>query len=378
MNTAVRIAVIGGGLAGSAHAVALRAAAAHVGGDASELELVAIASSSEERGEALRRRSGFERWVPHWRDLLELDLDGVVIAGPNDEHADAAVAFLEAGVGVLCEKPLAATIEEAERMVAAAERTDRPAVVGYSYRWSAAIEEMRRLVEADRIGEVIHVRGRYWADACGGPEDPGGWRMQGPPPAGALADIGSHVLDLAEFVVGDRIASVRGGLLRTVVDERPDGRGGRMKVENEDLAVFGTEFSAGALGEFSASRMAPGVGNGLALEIVGTEGSMRWDFDRQTEYHISGRGGALTRVPQNTGQPYTDVLAMQIPSAGYSVTDLLALQARSFVGSLGAPAAAAAGLPLSPTFAEGVRNMRLLQAVADSAARAGAAVAVAV
>lgn len=374
----IRVAVVGAGLAGVSHSVALRAGAALDQGDASELELVAIASSGEERGEALRRRAGFEQWVPHWSDLLALDLDGVVIAGTNEDHADAAIAFLNEGVGVLCEKPLAGSISDAERMVAAAAASDRPALVGYSYRWASVAESLRRAISEGRIGKVLHVRGRYWADYSGDPMAPGGWRHTGPPGTGMLADVGSHVIDLAEFLVGDRLVEVRGAMLRTVTSERPDSRGNMMRVENEDLAVWGGTFGSDALGEFSVSRVTPGVGNGLAFEIIGTTGALRWDFDRIEEYEMAerSRGAALQRVFLEPEDPYVSSLAMPISGAGYGVGDMLALQARSFLAALGAPSAVSANLLRSPTFAEGLRNMRVLQAIAESAERSGAAVTV--
>lgn len=376
-----RVAVIGAGLAGVAQAVALRAAAGLELGDADEVELVAIASSGEERGEALRRRLGYERRAAHWRELLDLGLDGVVIAGPNDEHADAAEAFLDAGVGVLSEKPLAGSIADAERMVAAAERSAAPALVGFSYRWASSVEAMRRRVAAGDIGEVIHVRGRYWADYSGDPESPGGWRHRGPAGTGMLADVGSHVVDLAEFVSGSPIAEIRGGMLCTVTAERPDGSGGRMTIENEDLAVWGGVFADGALGEFSVSRVTPGVANGLAIEITGTEGALRWDYDRIEEYDIvrrcAGDGAAsLNRVYFEPDDPYAGSLAMTIPGAGYGMGDMLALQARAFLAALGAPGAAAVALPSPPSFAHALRNMRITAAVVESAKRGGAAVAV--
>lgn len=231
MTPPIRVAVVGAGMAGIAYAVALGAAAAALdGADASEVDRVAIVSSDPERGEGLRRRAGFERYVPGVGDLLDLNLDGVILAGTNDAHADAAVALLDRGIGVLCEKPLAGSLDDARRVVAAARDSEAPALVGFSYRWAPAAESIRQLVTGGGIGDVVHIRGRYWADYGGDPFAPGAWRHRGAPPECVLSDVGSHIVDFAEFLTGAHLVEIRGGMLRTVTAERPDGSGGTMRV----------------------------------------------------------------------------------------------------------------------------------------------------
>src|SRR3954466_542103 len=175
--------------------------------------------------EAAARKLGWRSVETDWKQLLSRDDVGLVdVCTPGDTHAEIAIAALDAGKHVLCEKPLANSVAEARAMVAAAERARAAGVrsmVGFNYRRVPAVALARRLVAEGRIGQVRHVRAQYLQDWIVDPEFPLTWRLdKAKAGSGALGDIGAHVIDLAQFITGDRIAEVS-GRLETFVKERP-------------------------------------------------------------------------------------------------------------------------------------------------------------
>jgi predicted dehydrogenase len=242
-------------------------------------------------------RLGWESAETDWRSLLSRqDVDLVDVCTPGDTHAEIAIAALDAGKHVLCEKPLANSVAEAQAMTAAADRAavhGITAMVGFTYRRVPAIALARRLVEEGRIGEVRHVRAQYLQDWIADASVPMSWRLEKDKAgSGALGDIGAHVVDLTQYITGDRITSVN-GLLETFVHERPlaapasagllgggsvDGAAkGRVTVD--DTAAFLARFSSGAVGVFEATRFATGRKNAIRVEINGSRGSLAFDFE---------------------------------------------------------------------------------------------------
>jgi predicted dehydrogenase len=249
-------------------------------------------------------RLGWDSAETDWTRLVSRDdIDLVDVCTPGDTHAEIAVAALEAGKHVLCEKPLANGVAEAQAMVAAADRAAAQgvrAMVGFTYRRVPAIALARQLVEQGRVGDVRHVRAQYLQDWIADPSTPMSWRLEKEKAgSGALGDIGAHIIDLAQHVTGDHIDSVN-GLLHTFVEERPlaaptsggllggavdgavDGTGdatawGRVTVD--DTASFLARFSSGAVGVFEATRFATGRKNAIRLEINGSRGSLAFDFE---------------------------------------------------------------------------------------------------
>src|SRR3954451_19446197 len=241
-------------------------------------------------------RLGWAETETDWRRLVERqDLDLVDICTPGDTHAEIAIAALAAGKHVLCEMPLANTVAEAEEMAAAADRARAGgvrAMVGFTYRRVPAIALARRLVADGRIGDIRHVRAQYLQDWIADPEAPLTWRLdKAKAGSGALGDIGAHVIDLAPFITGDRIAEVS-GRLETFVKERPYpggetsgtlGGGGssgeRGPVTVDDAASFLVSFTGGAMGVFEATRFATGRKNAIRIELNGSKGSLAFDFE---------------------------------------------------------------------------------------------------
>ncbi len=250
--------------------------------------------------------SGWESTETDWRRLLSRDdIDLVDICTPGDTHAEIAIAALDAGKHVLCEKPLANTVAEAEAMADAAERAAGRgvrAMVGFTYRRVPAIALARELVQSGRIGEIRHVRAQYLQDWLTDPAAPMSWRLEKERAgSGALGDIGAHVIDLTQYITGDRIGSVT-GLLRTFVDKRPqparesgrplgaDAVNGTAQpvgtVTVDDAATFLARFGGGAVGVFEATRFATGRKNAIRIEINGSQGSLAFDFEDMNVLHF--------------------------------------------------------------------------------------------
>jgi predicted dehydrogenase len=250
----------------------------------------------------MARRFDWQHVESDWRALVARDdVDLVDICTPGDTHAEIAVAALEAGKHVLCEKPLANSVDEAERMTAAAEAAAKRgvfAMCGFSYRRTPALALAKRMVEEGRLGTIRHVRAHYLQDWLSDENAPMTWRLdKGKSGSGSLGDIGAHIIDTAQWLTGQKIAGVS-ALLETFVPERPlagnlVGLGGqgdagaeapRGAVTVDDAAIFSARFdggaaSAGAVGVFEATRYALGRKNAMRLELNGTKGSLAFDFE---------------------------------------------------------------------------------------------------
>jgi predicted dehydrogenase len=311
----------------------------------------------------------------------------VVVANPL--HRQIVEGLLAAGKHVLCEKPMAPSVEDAAAMVAAAKTAGRQAAIGFTFRRSPAITAVRDQVRQGSIGRPLHFNGHYWCDYGCDPRGPMSWRYKGGPGSGALSDIGSHLLDLAEYVCGP-VQSVRGAVLQTFIAERPLPLGvaaghaavavgdEREPVENEDLVTFTATFASGATGTLSASRVAYGLANSLGFELFAESGAATFDLARAGEFgFVDGTPEAVTQgyrqVLVGPAHPYlTGGLPMDFPGVGYGQNDLFVFQARAFLEQV----AGLDRLPPCPSFEEGLRNVRLLEAVVASAKAGGGEVEV--
>ena len=390
MTGTIGVAVIGGGMAGRAHAAGYRTATTLFGTDRPDVRLVAIADTNAAVAEDTAKRYGYARAEYDWRAIADApDIDAVSVVVANHLHREIVEGLLAAGKHVLCEKPLAGSLEDAEAMVGAAEKSDRVTAVGYTYRRSPAVEAIRRELAAGTLGELIHFNGHYWCDYALNPSSPITWRYRGGPGTGALADVGSHLLDLSEFVCGP-ITEVSGAAFATLITQRPVPVGvtyGHTKgevsdqlaaVENEDVATFTARFNNGAVGTFSASRVAHNLPDGLAFELFASQGSASWDLHRAGEFQLSaddvrsGLGGPR-RVLIGPEHPYIrGGLPMDAGGVGHGVADLFAYQTRAFVDQI-------AGIgDLGPLagFDAGLHGLRVVAAVTQSAQSGGAAVKV--
>jgi len=222
----IGVAVIGAGMAGRAHIAGYRAATTLAGGPYGDglppVKLVAVADAHEPFAVAAAQRYGYERAETSWQAIAEADdIDAVSVVVANHLHREIVEGLLAAGKHVLCEKPLAPSVADAEAMVAAAaEHPDLVAAVGFTFRRSPAINALREQVLTGSLGEVRHFNGHYWCDYGANPSAPISWRYKGGMGTGALADIGSHMVDLGEFFCGP-LESVRGTVFSQVTTKRP-------------------------------------------------------------------------------------------------------------------------------------------------------------
>ena len=316
-------------------------------------------------------RLGWPATETDWKRLIERDdVDLVDVCTPGSSHAEISIAALEAGKHVLCEKPLANTVEEARAMAAAAARAATGgvrAMTGFNFRRVPAVALARELVAAGRLGAIRHVRGAYLGSHLLDPEIPLLWRLQAEHAGtGALGDLGAHAVDLAQYLAGDQIAGVS-ALTETFVRERPlaDGSGARGPVTVDDAALFIARFAGGALGSFEATRFATGHTEGLRVELNGELGSIIWDLGAFNELRLFDATGdpatqGFRRVQvTRADHPYAGAWWPDGHTIGYEHT--FTHEVRDFVHAI------ADGHDPVPSFADGLQVQEVLDAVQRSA-----------
>jgi predicted dehydrogenase len=390
MTDSIGVAVIGAGMAGRSHAHAYRTAQTVFGTDAPPVRLVAIADVNTDFANHTRDRYGFERSESSWQAIAYADdIDAVSIVVANHLHREIAEELFASGKHVLCEKPLASTVEDAEAMVEAADASGLVAACGFSYRRSPAVSAIGEQIKSGALGEIQHFNGRYWCDYSADPEAPTSWRYEGPLGSGALADLGSHLVDMSEQLCGP-IIKIDGAALPILIKDRPvplgaalgHAAGGavsdeRRPVTNEDIATFVAEFANGAAGTFSISRVALGHPNSLGFEVFGTKAAARFDLSANAEFgYVDNAPDRVTngwrRVIVGPDHPYVAAAqSMPFSGIGHGGQEFFTYQARAFLDEI----AGLDRLPRQATFADGLRNMRVEEAIVKSAA-AGAAVTV--
>ncbi|MCW2801095.1 MAG: dehydrogenase [Aeromicrobium sp.] len=379
--TDLGIGMVGYAFMGAAHSQAWRTAPAFF-----DLPLRprmrAICGRHEDAASAVARRFEWESVETDWRKLLQRDdIDLIDICTPGDTHAEIAIAALRAGKHVLCEKPLANTVAEAEAMTAAAIEAAKHgvrAMVGFTYRRTPAVALAQQLVASGRIGKIHHVRAQYLQDWLTDENAPLNWRLdKAQAGSGALGDIGAHIIDMAQFVTGSTIQSVS-GVMETFVKTRPiagdratlggtsSADADRGPVTVDDAAVFTARFADGAIGVFESTRFATGRKNALRLEVNGSLGSVAFDFEDMNVLEFfdatddpSIAGFRRIMVTEAT-HPY--ISAWWPPGHGLGYEHGFTHQVVDLVTDI------AKGADPVPSFADGLAVQRILEAVAASAA----------
>jgi predicted dehydrogenase len=378
----LRVAMVGYAFMGAAHSQAWRTV-----NRVFDLPFAAVmqvmCGRNKERVQAAAEQLGWAEVETDWRRVVQRDdIDVIDICTPGDSHEQIAVAALEAGKHVLCEKPLANTIEEAERMASAAQRAAARGVrsmVGFNYRRVPAVALARQLVKDGRLGQIRHVRAQYLQDWIIDPEFPLVWRLQKDKAgSGALGDLGAHIIDLAQYVAGDEVTGVS-ALTETFVKQRPlaaasaglSGAGASEmgEVTVDDAALFLARFAGGAVASFEATRFATGHKNALRLEIEGSRGSLRFDFESMNELEFydataaSSTAGFRRILVTEPDHPYMSAWWPPGHIIGYEHT--FTHEIRDLVEAL------ATGTNPSPSFVDGLQVQRVLAAVEVSAGEAG-------
>lgn len=379
----LRVAMIGYGFMGAAHSQGWRVAPRFFDLEA-EPVMATIVGRDAARVEAARAKFGWRTAETDWRRVVDdPSIDVIDICSPGSSHAEIAIAALDAGKHVLCEKPLANTVEEAEAMTAAAQRAAARGVrsmVGFSYRRVPAIGYARRLVREGRLGAIRQVRALYLQDWLTDENGPMTWRLdKDAAGSGSLGDIGAHAIDLVEHLTGSRLSGVS-GTLATFVEERPllgetVGLSGtaseeRGRVTVDDAAWFTAKLTdgsaAGAIGAFEATRYATGRKNALRIELSGSRGALAFDLEAMNELQFydatapAGEQGFTRILVTEPEHPYMANWWPTGHAIGYE--HVFSHEIVDFV------AAITGGTDPEPSFADGLHIQRVLAAVERSAA----------
>ncbi len=276
-----RIALVGTRFMGKAHANAWTQAPRFFRPRVRPRLDVAVGRNLESL-ESFAANWGIPRVKRRWRDACQdAEVDLVDLCTPNNLHAAPAIAALEAGKHVACEKPLARNLDEARAMMKAAKKARKSRTfVWFNYRRCPAVGLAHQLVKEGRLGRIYHVRATY-LQSWGGPETPLLWRFKKRQAgSGAHGDLNAHIVDLCRFITGEEIKEIHGAVSRTFIKERVDVATGRMgKSDVDDAVLFLATLRGGGTASFEATRMAHGHLNRNAIEVNGEKGSLRWDFE---------------------------------------------------------------------------------------------------
>lgn len=282
----VKIGQIGTGYIGKTHAIAYSAAPS-VFELSAQIELSALADIDAERVKQRAQAWGFRRYTTHWQAIIEdPEIDIVDICTPNYLHEEMALAAMEAGKAIYMEKPLALTYASAKHLAEIADAKNIKTLVGFNYIRNTAVQYIKQLIDTDVIGDVVQFRGLHNEDYMASADAPAGWRTERKKGgSGALGDLGAHIINMAQFLVGDidRVC----GMTQQVFALRPIVGGAQLaNVENEDAAYALVEFANGARGTLETSRVAWGAKLGLCFEVIGTKGAIRFDQERLSEIQL--------------------------------------------------------------------------------------------
>ena len=372
--TAVRVGLVGAGFMGKIHSIAYRNAAMLFGSEIPVVDSVAVTDFDPAVAERAARDWGWARSVPTWEEVTSADdVDVVDICTPNDTHVDIALDALANGKHVLCEKPLALDGDSAHQLCQAATETDRVTQVGFVYRQWPAVAMARKLIDEGAVGQVRTARARFLLDYNSNPDVPMSWRFdRARAGSGALGDVGSHCIDLLQYLAGP-IAAVA-ARMQTFVDRRRGPDGVPVDVTVDDQTEILADFESGATGTILASWAGTGHKCDLGFEVVGSRGSVAFGWQRSNELQFFDAGEPLDRQgfrtilvgPAHPGADGIHTVAAQ----GLGYTDAFTIAARNTLRNL-----AAGTVILGPTFVDGLRVAEVTDAVIAAVA-SGSTVAV--
>ena len=371
MARTFRVGLIGYRFMGRAHSNAWRQAPRFFNLKAN-VELHTICGRNPAGVQAARAQLGWQHAATDWREVVESPLVDIVdIGAPNDLHAEIAITAARNGKHILCEKPLALNVKQAEAMLAAVQKARVVHMVCHNYRRIPALALARKMIGEGALGKLFHFHARYAQDWLVNPESPINWRLQKETSgSGANGDINAHIIDLGRYLVGEFQAVC--GMLHTFVAERPLAealsRGMRKmaKVTVDDAALLIGRMDNGVLANLEATRFAAGRKNHIAIEINGSKGSLYFDFEDMNRLkYFSGddpkdrQGFRDILVTERGGvHPYVGHWWPPGHLIGYEHTFIHTIA--DFVN------ACVEGKPVPPTFEDGVKNQRVLAAVEES------------
>jgi predicted dehydrogenase len=357
------IGLVGTGYMGKCHAMAWNAVAP-VFGDVPRPRLAVLAEVTQALADTKAREFGFERATGDWRTLVnDPAVDVVSLTTPTRFHPEMAIAALEAGKHVWCEKPMASRLADAERMRAAARASGTVAALGYNYIQNPVIRLIRRILDEGQIGEVNHVRFEMDEDFMADPQEPFSWRSEAASGHGALDDFGVHPLSLIWTLLGG-VRRVCGHMAKPYA-ERPLVDGGRRAVESYDIATTLIELETGASGVIALNRSAWGRKGRIFMQLFGSKGAIVYDQERMNEVQLY-----TTDVARET-QGFRTILAapchppydrfIPAPGHGLGFSELKIIECRQLIGRIRGEAT------ILIEFEDGLRIERTVDAIARSA-----------
>jgi predicted dehydrogenase len=316
---------------------------------------------------AAAKKLGWQKAVTRWQDVVkDPEIDIIDINTANDTHAEIAIAAAKAGKAILCEKPLAMNVRQAEAMLAAVKKAGVVNMVCHNYRRIPAIAQAKKMIATGELGRIFHYRARYLQDWIVDPEFPLVWRLQGKVAgSGTHGDINAHIIDLGRFLVGE--LSEVCGHLETFIKERPiEGTNGKKKgrVTVDDAVITLGKFKNGALCNLEASRFALGRKNHIQIEVNGSKGSLVFDFEDMNRLKYYNNADPADRMG------YRDIIVTEgvHPYAGawWPPGHIIGYE-HTFVHTVfDFLKAVVKGKSVDPTFADGVQNQKVLEAVEKS------------
>ena len=367
MSQALPVALIGSKFMGRAHSNAWRQVGRFFD-VAREPMLHTIAARDPEDLASFAERWGWANTTTQWKDIAkDEEVELVDVSTPNHVHAEQAIAMLEAGKHVACEKPLAGTLADARAMRDAAKKAKRKCktFVWYNYRRCPAVALAHQLVQEGKVGRVFHIRARY-LQSWGGPNTPLVWRFEKKSAgSGAHGDLNAHIIDMARFITGDEVKEINGAIAQTFIKERAiPGSDKKGKSTVDDAVLFLATMKGGAVASFEASRLAAPHQNANGIEINGEKGSLRFDFEDMNLlwFHDETEGprtGGWRRIMCTSAageHPYAESWWPDAHVLGYEhgFTNMAADVCRAVAGE--APV-----VPL-PDFADAYETQRVLEA----------------
>jgi predicted dehydrogenase len=354
----IGVGLIGYAFMGKAHSNALKTLPYMVYPPPARPVLAAIAGRTYSQVEQAAARYGYATPYTDWRDLVaDPAVELVDNSGPNHLHAEPCIAAAEAGKAVLCEKPLGRSAAEAKSMLEAVQRAGVVHMVAFNYRFVPAVRYAYELLHSGALGTIYHFRARYLQDWLSNPQAPHSWRLAtATAGSGALGDLGSHIVDLARFLIGEPVAL--SAYLKTFTRQRPGG-----EVDVDDAFGATVEFASGAVGTLEASRVATGQKNGLQFEINGSGGSLRFNLERLNELEVcTGSQGFTTLLMTDPKHPFMQYWWPSGHIIGWEHTFV-----HEFAHLFDALATGASVAPYGATFEDGYRAAVVCDAIANSA-----------
>ncbi len=321
-----------------------------------------VADITEELAATAADAMGFAQWTTDWRTMIDdPTIDVIHVATPNALHCEMSLAAIAAGKHVHCEKPLATSVEDARAMTAAAEAAGIKTQVGFNYLCNPMMALAKEMIASGELGDIRGYRGLHCEDYMTDAEAPPNFRHE-PAGGGALADIGSHALATAEYLLGP-IAEVMGHCVTTIA-ERPDEEGGRRTMEVDDVGRAFVVFESGATGSIEGNWMSTGRKMQHDFEVYGSKGALAFSQERFSELHYyrvddaPGRRGFRRIEAAPDHPPY----GRFCPGAGHQLgfNDLKAIEMAGFVDAMAGKG------PETFNFRDGLRSQILLETIRRS------------